>query len=344
MNSTLPAEWSKQSGVMLTWPHKHSDWKPTLTKVEPVFTEIATQIACRELVLIVCFDTDHQIHIKKLLSAATRFNFSNLRLAISPSNDSWARDHGPVTVFNNNMPVLLDFEFNGWGNKYPHELDNKITENIVSNELFPQASHIKNKLILEGGSIEVNGRGLLMTTTQCLLSPHRNQFKKTEIENQLTSLFNIKSFIWLNNGYLLGDDTDAHIDTLARFCDENTIVYTHCDDHNDSHYMPLKNMEKDLQAATRKISDNLKLIPLPLPGAMYSTDGKRLPATYANFLIINDAVLAPVYDCETDDAAMAVLQQCFPDRALVKINCRALIEQYGSLHCVTMQLPDGVLL
>lgn len=343
MNYTLPAEWSLQSGVMLTWPHKQSDWEPILPDVEPVFIEIAIQVVCREKLLIVCFDETHQSHIKTLLSSVNDFNLANLRLIVCPSNDSWARDHGPITVFNNNTPVLLDFEFNGWGNKYPHEKDNKITETLVTKNIFPEALHIKPDMILEGGSIEVNGSGLLMTTTQCLLSTERNQLQQSQIEARLAALFNIRDFIWLENGCLHGDDTDAHIDTLARFCNEHTIVYTNCNDQNDPHYESLKNMEQDLLAAAEKITVDLKLIPIPLPNAIFNKAGKRLPATYANFLIINGAVLAPVYNCETDDAAMKILQHCFADRTLVRINCRALVEQYGSLHCVTMQLPDGLL-
>lgn len=339
---TLPPEWSPQSGAMLTWPHIHSDWKQFLITVEPVYIEIAREISKREKLIIVCYDNQHRTHIKKLFSGAS-IDASGIEFTISQSNDTWARDHGPITVYKNKTPVLLDFEFNGWGKKYACELDNGITENLVQSGILTKATHKKPGIVLEGGSIEVNGRGEMLTTTRCLLSNKRNpDLNQTQLEEKLHTLFNLKQIYWLDHGYLSGDDTDSHIDTLARFCNDDTIVYTSCDNKNDEHYQELKLMEEELRSINSKHNKQFNLIPLTIPDAIYNDAGERLPANYANFFIINGAVLVPVYGDKADINAVTTLKACFPQREIVTINCLPLIQQYGSLHCITMQFPDGV--
>jgi len=327
----LPAEWEPQSAVQFTFPHADSDWAESLEEVIPCFVECITQVSRFEKVVVVCADVDKT---RALLSNARQ---DNLRLVALPSNDTWARDHGAITVEENGQPVLLDFMFNGWGLKFAADKDNLITAGLLQKGVFGDTPLRKGGLVLEGGGIESDGRGTLLTTAECLLSPNRNpHLSQEEIENRLRQLFGVNRILWLHHGYLAGDDTDSHIDTLARFCSVDTIAYAKCTDVSDEHYGELAKMEAELQQMP------YKLVPLPWPDACYADDGHRLPATYANFLIINGAVLVPTYGVAQDGEALRVLQGCFPDREVIGINCRALIEQHGSLHCISMQFPEGV--
>ncbi|HEX22034.1 MAG TPA: agmatine deiminase family protein [Chromatiales bacterium] len=340
----LPAEWEPQSGIMLTWPHDRSDWAPLLTRVEPVFVHIACEISQREEVLIVCRDEALRQHVlHQLREADARLDHINCRIA--PSNDSWARDHGPITVLDDNSSShLLDFTFNGWGGKYPAELDNAITRNLAQQGVFGDTPCRHIDQVLEGGSIDSDGRGRLLTTEACLLSAGRNpQLDKAGIEQALRKYLGTKHILWLKHGALAGDDTDSHIDTLARFCDPHTIAYTSCDDPADSQYTELQAMQAELSAFRDPDGRPYRLLPLPLPAAQFNAKGERLPATYANFLIINGAVLVPTYGDPLDCVALKQLQTGFPQRDIIAIDARPLIEQFGSLHCVTMQLPAGVL-
>ncbi len=337
----LPAEWEPQSGIMLTWPHKNTDWKPLLSEVEPVFVSICLHSSQREKVLVVARDVAHQSHIQQLLMNAD-VEMNNILFGLAPSNDSWARDHGAITVIENNQPLLLDFQFNAWGGKYEFQLDNEINATLQQQEIFI-APRQPVSLILEGGSIESDGAGTLLTN-QCLLTSTRNPgMTKTQIESVLTTHLGIRHFLWLSQGKLLGDDTDAHIDTLARFVSKNQIAYVKCETENDDHYQSLQMMEQELAGLRSIDNEPYELIPLPLPDAVFNEENQRLPATYANFLIINDAVLLPVYGQAKDEQAVDALKKCFPGREIIAINCLPLIYQFGSLHCVTMQFPDGVL-
>lgn len=349
----LPAEWEKQSGVMLTWPHRHSDWRKRLQEAETTFTHIACAISQYERVLIVCFDSAHRRHIEQRLQAAGAEQ-QRLRFAIAPSNDTWARDHGPLCVMEDSPTkssdqlsgaiTLLDFQFNGWGGKYAAALDNQITQRLNRADVFGGLPLQTSELILEGGAIETDGKGALLATQDCLASDTRNPaLSLDELEHALQQQLGIQRFLWLKHGQLLGDDTDGHIDTLARFCDDRTIAYVSCDDPKDAHYPSLSLMAAELAAFTTADNHPYKLVPLPLPSAIYNAQGERLPATYANFLIINDAVLVPTYNDAKDETVLETLKTCFPQRNIIAIDCRALIQQFGSLHCVTMQFPDGVL-
>lgn len=344
IDQRLPPEWAPQSGVMLTWPHAQGDWAPRLAQVEPVFVTLARVISAHERVLIVCFDESHRAHVARLLAADPGVKADNLRLYIAPSNDTWARDHGPITVFTDGRPRLLDFHFNGWGGKYAADLDNALTTHLHEAGVFGKTPLEAVDLILEGGSIEVDGKGTLLTTSRCLLSPARNpKLSKTQIETQLKALLGVERVLWLEHGYLAGDDTDSHIDTLARFCTNDTIAYVACSDPRDEHYAELKLMEQELQAFRTVEGAPYRLLPLPWPRARLNEDGERLPATYANFLVINGAVLVPTYDDPADIIALGTVGACFPDHAIIGVPCLPLIFQFGSLHCVTMQLPAGVL-
>ncbi|MDR0682015.1 MAG: agmatine deiminase family protein [Dysgonamonadaceae bacterium] len=332
----LPAEWEPQSAVLLTWPHSNTDWASALDEVILCYTAIAKEIIKRERLVIVCPCIEE---VKTMLGDV---NYSRIIFREFRSNDTWARDHGPVSVLVGDNPYILDFTFNGWGLKFPANYDNQITSQLYRSGLFGSAVGYQNMmhLVLEGGSIESDGEGILMTTSKCLLSPNRNEYQdEAEVEYYMKRIFNIQKILWLRNGYLAGDDTDSHIDTLARFCNKETIVYVKCTDTNDEHFTELALMEKEIKRFRTLEGKPYHLIELPMAEAVY-WEGERLPATYANFLIINDAILMPVYNSGSDEIAKTALQKAFPDREIVGINCLPLIKQHGSLHCVTMQFPE----
>jgi agmatine deiminase len=338
MTKRLPAEWEAQSAVQLTFPHKNSDWAPYLDEVIPCFVEIAEAISRFQKVLIVCDNVEEvQSHLNHIPA-------EQLILAKIPSNDTWARDHGAITIEEDGEMTLLDFIFNGWGMKFAADKDNLINYQLFEQEIYKANVFFKVGMVLEGGGIESDGKGVIMTTTSCQLSPNRNpHLNQDDIEESFKNLLGAEKVLWLENGYLAGDDTDSHIDTLARFCDEKTIAYVQCTDEKDEHFEALSAMEKELQAFTDLEGNPYQLIALPMADACYDEDGNRLPATYANFTIINGAVLVPTYGVAQDEAALEILKKCFPDREIIGINCFPLILQHGSLHCVTMQYPEGVL-
>lgn len=336
----LPAEWYSQSGIQLTWPHAETDWVNMLEEVTNCFLHIAKEIAERELLLVIAPET--QSVYKSLKEFGV--NMENVRLLALPSNDTWARDHGALTMMGGEHPVLLDFCFNGWGEKYPSDKDNLITRRTYHGSVLHGELEDHSDFVLEGGSVESDGEGTILTTSSCLLAPHRNEGKsRVELEEYLLKTFHAKRILWLDHGGLEGDDTDGHIDTLARFCPNNTIVYVQCTDPTDSHYKELQAMECQLKEFRTLEGLPYNLLPLPMADAVYE-EGERLPATYANFLILNGVVLYPTYNSpEKDMKAKRILREAFPYHILKGIDCRALIKYHGSLHCVTMQYPDGVL-
>ena len=319
-NRRMPAEWEPQSAVQLTWPHESTDWAPILSEITAVYEEMKREIEKREPVIIV---------------------------DDIPHNDTWARDHGFITVVENsplktqnskpntqNSKLLLDFCFNGWGEKFPAELDNAINRQLFDRGVVKGTYEPHLDFVLEGGSIESDGKGTVFTTTCCLMAPHRNQpLTQQQIEERLKEWLGAERIVWLQHGSLIGDDTDGHIDTLVRICPNDTLLYTGGDeDHPD-----LCLMEQELKALRTLEDKPYRLLKLPLPRPIY--DGEdRLPATYANYLVINGAVLVPTYaQPDLDTEAMHTIGQAFPDREIVGIDCRAVIKQHGSLHCCTMQ-------
>jgi len=341
-NPRLPAEWEPQDAVLLTWPHAQSDWAPLLDEVTPLYEGLVTVIADYADLIVAVPEPELEAIEARLSAMAVPMETVHLRPA--PSNDTWARDHGPITVLEDDHPKLLDFQFNGWGDKFAHELDNRLTAVLHRDGAFPEVPLEAQDWILEGGSIEVDGRGTLLTTEACLLNPNRNpELTREAIEQRLKTALGVRKVNWLKHGHLEGDDTDSHIDTLARLCPDNVIAYVQCDDPEDAHYAELKAMEAELEAMTDADGKPYYLVPLPWPGPVLSDDGRRLPATYANFLIINGAVLVPQYDCPADEVALEQVMQAFPGYHIFGVPCSVLIEQGGSLHCITMQLPEGVL-
>lgn len=340
MNSKilLPSEWYPQGAIQLTWPHEGSDWDYMLERVTRCFVNLASEILKWQKLIIVCHDAGA---VKLELKDCENF-FNNLTLVEMPTNDTWARDHSGISVLIDGKPFLYDFTFNGWGLKFAADYDNLITRTLFEKGIFAKPVQYFNKknFVLEGGGIESDGKGTLLTTSECLLSPNRNSYmSKGQIENYLKEIFGLNRILWLEQGFLAGDDTDSHIDTLARFCDERTIAYVKCVDKTDEHYDALAEMEEQLKTFVDFEGNPYKLIPLPMAQKVIE-DGERLPATYANFLIMNEAVLVPFYNVpEKDEQARKQLEKAFPKRKIVGVDCTALICQHGSLHCVTMQYP-----
>lgn len=331
----LPAEWEPQDAVLIAWPHEKTDWAPYLAEAELVFCEIAKAVTRFQTLIVV---VQNKTCVSRKL-AQHGVQMERVQLYEIDSNDTWARDFGPITLIENGQPVLLDFTFTGWGGKFEAGLDNQITTRLHAAGAFGKTPLRTLDFILEGGSIESDGEGTLLTTAECLLNPNRNaHMNRDQVEQKLANELAIKTFHWLENGWLAGDDTDAHIDTLARLCPNKTILYVQCTNPADEHYATFQAMEKELAQL-----ESYRRIPLPWPTAKFDDEGQRIPATYANFLIINGAVLVPTYnDPPLDTAAIQAIQQAFPDREIIGIDCSVLILQHGSLHCVTMQIPAGV--
>lgn len=326
----LPAEWEPQSGIQLTWPHEHTDWAPMLDEITTTYIEMAREIACREHLLVVMPSEEYVVRYRDAIG-----HTDNVTFAIMPSNDTWARDHAFISTDS----YLLDFCFNGWGEKFPAELDNAINRRLFDAGVIRGRYESHLDFVLEGGSIESDGRGTVLTTTNCLMALHRNQpLTKAEIEHRLKTTLGAKRILWIDHGCLVGDDTDGHIDTIVRTAPDNTLLYIGCSDSADEQYAELQLMEQQL--FTLRTSDNepYRLLRLPTPSAIFDNDGCRLPATYANFLVINGAVLCPTYAQPTADAeALRIIGEAFPGREIIGIDCRSIIKQHGSLHCCTMQ-------
>ncbi|BDY12655.1 hypothetical protein HCR_09670 [Hydrogenimonas cancrithermarum] len=315
----------------MAFPHAGTDWAKDLKGALTPFVRIASSIAYNEPLIIVCDDAEKT---KQLFCEIRNITFVEL-----PTNDTWARDFGPITVYIDGKRKFLDFTFNAWGGKFESALDNAVTRELVEKG-YLYGDYEKVDFVLEGGSVESDGKGTLLTTSRCLLNPNRNpHMNKAQIEDFLKEKLCLKRILWLDYGELEGDDTDAHIDTLARFVDERTIAYVACNDPEDSHYEELKKMEEQLKSFRTPDGEPYRLVPLPLPSPKYK-EGRRLPATYANFLITNHAVLLPVYNDEKDKEITELFKGLFPMREIIPIDCSKLIEEGGSLHCVTMQIPS----
>lgn len=335
----LPAEWHRQQMVQLTWPHEGTDWNYMLAEVEACFLEIAKAISKRERVLVVAPDTDAVG--KQLEEAGARMQ--NITLFQCETNDTWARDHAFITLLGDNVPHYVDFCFNGWGRKFEASLDNAINGKLYDAGIVKGEYEDCTSLVLEGGSIESDGKGTILTTSQCLLAPHRNQpMERDDIEKCLKRMLHADRVLWLDYGNLIGDDTDGHVDTIARLAPNDTIVYMQCTDKNDAQHDDLAEMERQISELRTAEGKPYRMLALPSPSPIHDEDGERLPATYANFLVINGAVLYPTYaQPENDAKAAEVLKEAFPSLEITGIDCRALIKQHGSLHCVTMQYPDN---
>ena len=338
----LVPEWAEQSAVFIAWPYAEGDFMPWLAAVEQTYRHIAVEVARRERLIVACRSDDHRESIEAVLKA-DGVELRQVRFVIMPYNDVWVRDTAPLSVQGQSGARLLDFRFNGWGGKYEHADDAAIARNLHGSGALGCTALDAVDFVLEGGSIETDGAGTLLTTTRCLLNPNRNpSLSKSQIQAQLAERLGAEQVLWLEHGHAEGDDTDAHIDTLARFCSPEIIAYTACEQPDDPLYAEFATMAVQLATFRNVDGRPYRLVPLPIPAPIRSEEGDRLPATYANFLIINDAVLVPVYNDPADRVALERLADCFPGRDIIAIDCVPLIRQYGSLHCMTMQFPSSI--
>lgn len=336
----LPAEWEPQAGVLLAWPHAQTDWAPRLADVESTFAALACAIARHEQVLICVADSAVRTRAAQLLADAGT-DSKRCRFVEIEYDDTWLRDSGPVTLRGADGFRLMDFRFTGWGGKFQASRDDRLIEGLAAREIFRNADHKRVDWALEGGAIESDGAGTILTTWRCLHQRHPEQSRE-QMSRLLRDKLGAQRVLWLERGYLQGDDTDAHIDTLARFAPDNAIVFQACDDPSDPHYDELAAMRDELAALRNASGEPYRLHALPWAKPIFD-DGRRLAASYANYLIVNDAVLVPAYGDPADAEAARVIASAHPGHVAIAVPCRPLIWQNGSLHCLTMQLPAGVL-
>ena len=336
----FPAEWEPQSAVLIAWPHAETDWAERLGEVEETYVALVAAVTRFEPVVICVADEDLQTYAEARLRSA-RVDMSKVRFVPAEYDDTWLRDTGPITLRSGDRFKQLDFRFTGWGGKYQASRDDRLVGELSGMNLFHNYFVQSIDFALEGGAIETDGTGTLLSTWKCLHERHP-ELQREEITTRLAGWLQQDRVLWLDHGYLEGDDTDAHIDTLARFAGPDAIVFQACDDPADSHYAELGAMAEEIAAL--RTGDGKPYRRFPLPWAQPILDqGRRLAASYANFLIVNGAVLMPAYGDPADARAAAVLAEAFPDREIVQVPCRSLIWQNGSLHCITMQLPEGML-
>ena len=336
----FPAEWEPQSAVLIAWPHAGTDWAERLDEVEETYVALVAAIARFEDIVICVADDDLQTYAEARLRSA-RADMARVRFVTVEYDDTWLSDSGPISLRGSDGFRLLDFRFTGWGGKFEASRDDRLVQALDAQHVFERAQRQQIDFALEGGAIDTDGAGTLLTTWQCLHERHPDASRE-ELTARLSDWLAQQRVLWLDHGYLEGDDTDAHIDTLARFAGTDAIVFQACDDPDDAHYVELKAMADEIAALRTRDGHPYRLFPLPWPRPIVDA-GRRLAASYANFLIVNGAVLMPAYGDDADAAAAAVLAQAFPDREIVPVPCRALIWQNGSLHCITMQLPQGLL-
>lgn len=328
----LPPEWQKQRAVLMAFPHKNSDWNSNLNSALVPFIRTAQAIAYKTPVYIICNDKKT---ISPLFCSPRNLTFIEIE-----TNDTWIRDFGYISIVEEGEVKLLDFRFDAWGGKFDAELDNEVNK-VLHKKGYMGVTPLESiDFVLEGGSIESDGKGTILTTTACLCNPNRNGgLSKDEVEKKLKAYLGAKRVLWLDHGYLAGDDTDSHIDTLARFISVNTIAYVQCLDEEDEHYNALKKMENQLKEFRDNDGKVYSLLPLPLPSAKYDEENNRLPATYVNFLITNGALIYPTYSVKEDKIVHLLFQDFFKDKEIIPVECSRLIEEGGSLHCSTMQVP-----
>ena len=342
MSTTVrfPAEWEPQSAVLIAWPHPETDWGPRLVDVEETYIALVVAITAFQDAVICVADDDLQTYAEARLRSA-RVDMGRVRFVTVEYDDTWLRDSGPITLKTTDGFLQLDFRFTGWGGKFEASRDDRLVEALAAQGVFANAAREQIDFALEGGGIETDGAGTLLTTWKCLHERHPDASREA-LTAKLADWLRQDRVLWLDHGYLEGDDTDAHIDTLARFAAEDAIVYQGCDDVSDTHYPELQAMAAELAALRTRDGKPYRLFALPWAKPIFD-DGRRLAASYANFLIVNGAVLMPSYGDPADARAQEVMAEAFPGREIVPVPCRPLIWQNGSLHCITMQLPAGVL-
>lgn len=335
----LPAEWEAQAAVLIAWPHAGTDWAPRLARIEAAYVALAAAIARFEPLLVCVADPALRAHAASLLEAA-RVPAQRLHFIEATYDDTWLRDSGPLTLTNGAGFRLLDFRFTGWGGKFEAGNDDRLIGQLVARGLFGGATHERVDWALEGGAIESDGAGTILSTWKCLHERHPT-LSRAEVEQRLRQAFHAERVLWLEHGHLEGDDTDAHVDTLARFAPDGAIVFQACDDPHDSHHEALGRMAGELAELRQLDGGPYRLHALPWARPVLD-DGCRRPASYANYLIVNGGVVMPAYGDPADERAAAILAEAHPGREVVPVPAREFIWQNGSVHCLTMQLPAGV--
>ncbi|MEO6725035.1 MAG: agmatine deiminase family protein [Blastocatellia bacterium] len=335
----MPAEWEPHEATWLSWPHKEASWPGAFEHVPTVFVELTRHLTESELVRINVADEDFAERVRKLLKAGG-VNLDAVRFHFNPTDDAWCRDHGPIYVVRDvngrRERAINDWGYNAWGGKYL-PCDN---DDVVPTRIAEEMGEVlfKPGIVMEGGSIDVNGRGTLITTEACLLNPNRNpHLNQAQIEQYLKDYLGVTNILWLGDG-IAGDDTDGHVDDLTRFVSADTVVTVVEDDPQDENYALLKDNHARLLTMKDQDDNPLRVVTLPMPGERY-IDNQRVPMSYANFYIANKSVLVPTYRHANDRQACEILQSLFPDRRVVSIDCTDLIWGLGSLHCVTQQQP-----
>ncbi len=335
----MPAEWEPHEATWLSWPHKEASWPGRFEPVPAVFVELTKLLSESELVRINVADEDFAEQVRQLLMTGG-VNLNQVRFHLNPTDDAWCRDHGPIYVVREvngrRERAINDWRYNAWGGKYlPCDNDDVVPTRIASEMgevLFTP------DIVMEGGSIDVNGRGTLLTTEACLLNPNRNpQLNRSQIEQYLKDYLGVTNILWLGDG-IAGDDTDGHVDDLTRFVSADTVVTVIEDDPLDENHQPLKENYERLLTMKDQDGQPLRVVTLPMPGARY-VDEQRVPMSYANFYIANNAVLVPTYRHANDAKACEILQRLFPQRRVIGLDCTDLIWGLGSIHCVTQQQP-----
>jgi agmatine deiminase len=335
----MPAEWEPHEATWLSWPHKEASWPGKFEPVPAIFAELTKHLTASELVRINVADEDFAEQVRIELHKAN-VDLSRVTFHFNPTNDAWCRDHGPVYVVRarngQRERAINDWGYNAWGNKYPpYDLDDVVPTRIAREFHEPLFTPT---IVMEGGSLDVNGRGTLLTTESCLLNPNRNpHLTKAQIEQYLRDYLGVTNILWLGDG-IVGDDTDGHIDDLTRFVSADTIVTVIEEDPADENYEPLQENYQRLQTMRDQDGQPFRLVTMPMPGALYFDD-QRLPASYANFYIANQSVLVPTYRHANDARALATLQTLFPTRPVVGLDCTDLVWGLGAIHCVTQQQP-----
>lgn len=337
----LPAEWEPQAAILLAWPHADTDWAANLAAVEQSYIALVSAITEFQAAIVLVASAEVGARARVALDAAgvPRHRWRSIVLDY---DDTWLRDSGPITLVGDDGFVLLDFAFTGWGGKFAAARDDGLIKTLVTRGLFRRAQHRRINWALEGGAIESDGAGSVLSTRRCLAQRHPHS-STDELVDKLRTHLSAERVLLLESGALEGDDTDAHIDTLARFAPADAIVYQSCTAHDDPHFAELAAMADELRALRTRGGRPYTLHALPFAQPITDASGRRLAASYANYLVVNAGVLVPAYSDPADALAANVIGQAHPGRRVVQVPCRPIIEQNGSLHCLTMQLPLGVL-
>ncbi|MFA7081391.1 MAG: agmatine deiminase family protein [Bacteroidales bacterium] len=332
----FPAEWHRHESTWLSYPHNENSWPDKIHTIFPSYNLFIKELAKGELVNINILNDEMLKRVNSELSSIGT-KMSNIRFHMFQTNDAWCRDHGPAFLINEkeNKRAIVDWDYNAWGDKYPYDLDTKIPS-LIANKLNLET--FEPGIVMEGGSVDFNGRGTLITTTACLLNENRNpKFNQAQIEEKLMNFYGVENIIWLGDG-VEGDDTDGHVDDITRFVNEDTVITVVEEDKNDDNYAPLQENLKILNQSRLENGKQMNIVELPMPQPFYFED-ERLPASYANFYIANESVIVPVFNSKNDNKAIYILEECFKDRKVIGIDSTEIIWGLGSFHCLSQQEP-----